>query len=293
MLDFSKPDREGFWHYRTCYEILEHRSPFREETLPPFDFYADWMQLVGHDNGCRIQAYCELAWIAEKRPFFRVWPALSPYLASLKDDRITGSMVNLPYSAIGIFFHKKDKSLLLGKRSLRSMVVTTSEQDYGTGLFFCLDFGEQSSGIPVISWIGLPLKPDELVVETIKRVTVQQTNFNIGEEPMSIELCRAIFRAAIGLILLFQGKDESLMQPALKKEAVWSKGRGKPKLLKPEERYERGWDVGKEFVVQPHWRNPSPLALYWTGKGRKIPVYRYRRGTVVHRKKIKIERDQN
>ena len=47
-----------------------------------------------------------------------------------------------------------------------------------------------------------------------------------------------------------------------------------------------GWNVGKAIEVSPHVRAASPAALYWTGEGRKIPKIRFRRGTVVHRKKF-------
>ena len=36
----------------------------------------------------------------------------------------------------------------------------------------------------------------------------------------------------------------------------------------------------------PHVRAASPAALYWTGEGRKVPKIRFRRGSIVHRKKF-------
>ncbi len=47
-----------------------------------------------------------------------------------------------------------------------------------------------------------------------------------------------------------------------------------------------GWHVGKSIEVSPHVRAACPAALYWTGEGRKIPKIRFRRGSIVHRKKL-------
>jgi hypothetical protein len=47
-----------------------------------------------------------------------------------------------------------------------------------------------------------------------------------------------------------------------------------------------GWHVGRAIEVSPHVRAASPAALYWTGEGRKIPKIRFRRGSIVHRKKL-------
>jgi hypothetical protein len=44
-----------------------------------------------------------------------------------------------------------------------------------------------------------------------------------------------------------------------------------------------GWNVGRNITMSPHYRGPSPAALYWTGKGRNIPKIRFRAGTIVHR----------
>jgi hypothetical protein len=47
-----------------------------------------------------------------------------------------------------------------------------------------------------------------------------------------------------------------------------------------------GWNLGRSIEVMPHVRAACPAALYWTGEGRKIPKIRFRRGSIVHRKKF-------
>ena len=47
-----------------------------------------------------------------------------------------------------------------------------------------------------------------------------------------------------------------------------------------------GWHVGKSIEVSPHVRAACPAALYWTGEGRRVPKIRFRRGSIVHRKKL-------
>jgi hypothetical protein len=68
---------------------------------------------------------------------------------------------------------------------------------------------------------------------------------------------------------------------------VLAADRGKPLtdalIDKARRRGKNGWNVGRTAEVSPHWRGPCPLALYWTGSGRQTPVYRYRKGCIVHR----------
>jgi hypothetical protein len=47
-----------------------------------------------------------------------------------------------------------------------------------------------------------------------------------------------------------------------------------------------GWNVGRKIETIPHVRGPSPLALYWTGPGRRIPLIRYRKGCIVHKELV-------
>ena len=57
-------------------------------------------------------------------------------------------------------------------------------------------------------------------------------------------------------------------------------------IEKAKRRGKFGWSVGKDLQISPHIRAACPAALYWTGKGRKTPKIRFRKGCVVHKKKL-------
>jgi hypothetical protein len=82
--------------------------------------------------------------------------------------------------------------------------------------------------------------------------------------------------------------DPEIMEPVvLRDDAARYERTGALALVaKARRRGHWGWNVGKGIEVSPHVRAASPAALYWTGEGRKIPKIRFRRGTVVHRKKF-------
>lgn len=297
--DQSKKDREGFWHYQPSHWLAQ--AAYGKEVVDsPEEFYRQGEQtsLAARDTALYVKVMSEWRWVRHRRPFYRVWPKLTPYLLRLNDSRVTGDLVQLPYPVFGIFFHASERSIpSVPGYPVRSILFGWPELNLAGAppgerpLLMVMDLGERLEGLPVVSWFRMAVKPDQSVFDAVEELA--DVVLPSAKEGIVVphETIRGLIRIGLALCFMSSGGEEDVITPYVERPAEWSKGRGKPKLLKPEKLREDAFDVGKSFTVQPHWRSPSPLALYWTGKGRKIPRLRYRRGCVVRRKKVQVEYD--
>jgi hypothetical protein len=82
--------------------------------------------------------------------------------------------------------------------------------------------------------------------------------------------------------------DPEIVEPEVlsSDEERYSKTRDSALVDKAHRRGKVGWNVGKDIEVVPHYRRACPAALYWTGEGRRFPKVRFRRGSVIHRKRL-------
>lgn len=94
--------------------------------------------------------------------------------------------------------------------------------------------------------------------------------------------------ARIVCTLCLMAEDKNLVEPIVLKadEDKFERTGDLGLVNKAIRRGNYGFNVGRNIEVVPHVRAASPAALYWTGHGRKIPRIRFRRGTVVHRKRL-------
>lgn len=99
------------------------------------------------------------------------------------------------------------------------------------------------------------------------------------------EIVRKIAKIVATICLL--NNDSDLVEPViLSKDRPKLTAANKPLLVaKARRKGHVGWDIGRKVEVAPHVRR-AHFALYHTGKGRKIPVIRLRKSTVVQRQRI-------
>jgi hypothetical protein len=99
------------------------------------------------------------------------------------------------------------------------------------------------------------------------------------------DIVRKIAKIVATICLL--NNDSELVEPViLSKDRPKLTEANRPLLVaKARRKGHNGWDVGRKVEVAPHVRR-AHFALYHTGKGRKIPVIRLRRSTVVQRQRI-------
>jgi hypothetical protein len=105
------------------------------------------------------------------------------------------------------------------------------------------------------------------------------------------------------LTICMLGNDHSIIQPDVlsKDREAWEATGDWKYVERARRRGKNGWEIGRNIEeriaqeieqetkkhgsVSPHWRNGGP-ALYWTGKGGKIPEIHWRNGCVVNREKL-------
>ena len=94
--------------------------------------------------------------------------------------------------------------------------------------------------------------------------------------------------ARIVCTLCLMADDPQVVEPVVLRddEDKYEKNPDPALVEKARRRGNYGWHVGKSIEVSPHVRAACPAALYWTGEGRKVPKIRFRRGSIVHRKKL-------
>jgi hypothetical protein len=91
----------------------------------------------------------------------------------------------------------------------------------------------------------------------------------------------------VAVCLLLENDPEIIQPDVLNSDLAKFKQTLDPKYIeKAKRRGKFGWVIGRDIEVSPHIRAASPFALYWTGKGRTIPIIRYRKGCVVHRELV-------
>jgi hypothetical protein len=100
------------------------------------------------------------------------------------------------------------------------------------------------------------------------------------------EIPHAVARIVCTLCLM--ADDPQVVEPVVLKddEQRYDRNPDPQLVVKARRRGNYSWHVGRTIEVSSHVRAACPAALCWTGEGRKIPKIRFRRGSIVHRKKL-------
>ena len=257
--------------------------------------------------------YCqtERHWINHQRPYYKIYPGIVPYLMRLDLSKVPAGAVRLPLPELCFRFPREGNPVTLGFRDgpnqgrflpLHSILVSVRRMDedavksspvvigrifqpVGYALLTIATFNpnpsDQFAEQRIISSLHLP---NEGVVED----AVQKLREPLAGGDMEFESYENMLRIIVTSLLLSTDVDDKLVVPDVLKadEQKWEKTHDPAILARAKRNLHYGWHVGAALEVSPHWRSPSPLALYWTGPGRATPRYRYRRGCIVHRQKI-------
>jgi len=270
------------------------------------EFYSETMQssVKAADKATFRQQLLERAWEDDKCPYYRVYPSIIPMLLRLNLAVDTG-LIKIPSNlrVFAIHFPKVDHKLSFddasGHYSVRSIlcgpVTLTTGGEFYDGISIWVDFGEtygisDPSSNPLIknltitSYINIPVK---------KGLTVEAASAMLRHDPSSAygvvlpeEVHSGIIRLVCTLCLL--ENDPAIIEPDVldKDKAKYEAHPDQSIIDRAVRRGKRGWNVGRKIEVIPHVRGDSPFALYWTGKGRTIPIIRHRKGCIVHREAI-------
>lgn len=252
----------------------------------------------------------EWKWVRAKRPYYDVYPGIVPYLIRLNLSKVPAVAFKTPIDQILFRFPVQNNPVVVSFRDgpckgltipLSSVLVgiRAIDEDVEITKQFPPSPGERHL-LTIFSWnakvdkelveshiiSSLPLYVNQTVESCI-----QGLRNELGNGDMELESYIAVIRIITTACLLSTHWEDELVLPEVLKadEERWIKTHDSKYLERAKKRGVYGWSVGKAFEnmqVSPHWRGPSPLALYRTGPGRKTLLYRYRRGTMVHRDKI-------
>jgi len=292
-----------FWQYRTSRILLNSVSPIKKNAD---EFYPESIRssVAFNDRATYKQQTIERAWEADKCPYYRVYPSIIPMLLKLNLEVDTG-LIRIPQGlrVFAIHFPKIDHKLSFdfdGRHyNVRSIlcgpVTLSSKGEIYDGISIWVDFGETygisdpSSNaiikdVIIPSYINIPVK---------KGLTVEAASDMLQHDPSSacgVVMPENIYTGIIRLVctICLLENDPTVIEPD-----VLDKDRMKYELCPDQKLVDRairrgkyGWNIGRKIEIMPHVRGDSPFALYWTGKGRTIPIIRHRKGCIVHRELV-------
>ena len=292
-----------FWQYRTSRLLVNSITPVKRDMK---EFYTETMRssIMSADKATYRQQIIERAWETDKCPYYRVYPSIIPMLLKLNLEVDTG-LIRIPTGlrVFAIHFPKVDHKLSFdyGDRhyNVRSVlcgpVTLTTKGEFYDGISIWVDFGEtygisDPSSDPTIkdltiaSYINVPVK-NGLTVEAASDMLQHDPSSKLGViMPESIHT--GIIRLVCTICLL--ENDPTIIEPDVldKDKAKYEANPTQAVIDRAIRRGKRGWNIGRKIEVIPHIRGDSPFALYWTGKGRTIPIIRHRKGCIVHRELV-------
>jgi len=259
----------------------------------------------------------ERDWSLAGRPYYNLWPSLLPALSRLKLDA-DASLFTLPLDRLLLRFPKTGNPLQWEHGghtwSVRTVLCENSRLAHDTrpgapavlvregeeppetvrGLTFWIDAGEDMLGQPVAAdgpGVLRRLMYKHLVC--VEGHSIEWSFEKIPAHPSTelgliypMEIVQAVARIVCTLCVM--ADDPQIVEPVVLKddEQKYERTLDPALVEKARRRGNHGWHVGKSIEVVPHLRAASPAALYWTGEGRKVPKIRFRRGTVVHRRRL-------
>lgn len=239
-------------------------------------------------SGCKDpisydHALTEYHWIKSKCPYYKVWPGLVRYLVKTDLEKVPLESITLP-DTVAFLFSKEARHFEFKRLyHLRSCLCHIHKNTEGGKSFqFFIDLGEKTDeGMFIFSCLSFTVE-NVTVGKALELANAKFQTNSIGFEPPE-EAIENVVKCVIGSILICDGDE--LVEPD-----ILNRDKGKPLtqviINRANRRGKNGFNLGRLLETAPHYRGPSPLALYWTGPGRKVPKLRYRRGTIVHRKTV-------
>lgn len=248
-----------FYPVRTFADVVKDRR----ESINQF-YKTMYKTSPGVEN--KALATWESRWCELKRPHFNVYPGILKPLLRLKLDKVPVSSLSYPTEPIVARLPVGHGMIIQEGREVQWIMICPSENVLLVWFFN----DEYWEGQPIRSYVEADIQDD--------RITVRDCINN--DEHVTAWSPVLTLAVALGLF----AKDSELVSPDILSADVGKQVT--PELInKAHRRGKISWSIGRGVEVSPHFRSGCPLALYWTGPGRKIPFIRSRRGAIVHRRK--------
>lgn len=269
----------------TMYTAARERRLYETNKYKPEAWYKELLKDIPPNKDVNFQTLftrgcLELTWYEERRPFYNVYPVAAKSLLSVRLD-LDCSLIRLPIPALAIRFAEGHEPNLHGFRLLSMLVGSMSVRDKEwPGLQITCDMGRYEDGHKVLNLQSFELPTGK----TLEQAVCDVDFFGIGDTNESNAMTEAV-RIVCGLCLL--ADDPAVIEPEpLAADQQRYDETGDPKLIeRAVRRGKRGWVVGRNLTVSPHYRRPH-VALRWTGPGGKVPKIVPIKGAVVHRNRL-------
>lgn len=275
--------------YHSCRRknIIDNKTSWQE-------FYELAIETVKSNNidpFAPMRLRIEESLFKNKRPYYNIYPGIIPALTKVDLEKLTIDDVSLPLPELILRFPDTNHALNFifnnKKYYVKTILVADKfkfidkKEDF---LIFFIDVGETIHDYNVQMIKILCKKKSSKVTDVFDLLkTHDSANEGIIYPDDFIVNCAKL----ICTVCLMSG-DEDVIQPEVLSadETKYEKTKDSKYVEKAIKRGKCGWSVGKNIEISPHIRASCPAALYWTGVGKKIPKVRFRKGCIVHKKKI-------
>lgn len=275
------------FHERTTFIEIYKRLGMADEALLSRDELARAAHHGLVPRHVAAQLADEADWLAGRRPYYNVWPAIADALVRTPLD-LAGDSIQLPLKPLVLRFGVGAELASHGRR-VRSILVNETqilgEADSVRGLCLWVDYGETNllfgRVIPIFTYRVFQLTG--VTVEEGLAASRKRFDPMTDEEEQTVIDC---IRVVLAVSLLDQG-GEFFEADVLAKDAA--KYRDDPRdeiVARAHRRGKIGWHVGRSLEFAPHIRRPH-FAIRWMGHGPdKTPRLRPIKGSVVKRKRL-------
>lgn len=266
------------------------RSRFRSYT----DFYQEILKIAHgvEQNG----VFSEYRWYEEHKPYYRLYPGVIKPFLRVDIDKVDCGCFKMPTETLAIQI--PSGCVVDGEYELRSVLIAMANVDDDKGIYADIEYGRIGATVPMQMQPGnimsaaltKPIKAGVMFGEMVGDTYDKMLKVQMPTKSNTVLIPKMLFDAAIKIVcvcLLLENDPEIIQPDVLNDDLAKFKQTLDPKYIeKAKRRGKFGWVIGRDIEVSPHIRAASPFALYWTGKGRTIPIIRYRKGCIVHRELV-------
>lgn len=240
----------------------------------------------------------ERLWIKAGRPFYNLWPKVIPFLLKVNLTKVPASQVLLPLGELALRF-PTDSTFKVGFKSGNHANKELPAQALFVNQFQKPDIKDGKAFVITVQVNEHPTDiiytshtTNSLFLEDGRSVEECMQAVHTEDGDLKIESSREILRIAVTCCLLSTDLADDLVLPEVLKadEEKWKKTHDPKFPKRAKQRGVYGWSIGKSLhegrTVDPHWRGPCPLAVYYYGPRPGTPRLRYRKGCWVHREQV-------
>ena len=298
-----------FQTYLSCFRRIDSKAK-----LPQ---YKHWREIYTYlisgprfERQQKIEIYNEARWYSENKPYYRLYPSIIFPFLRLNLDKVDTGFLKLPKGISTLLIQIPQGSVVSEGLELRNILLATIfiddtgnrvqkdlEPTDTNGIFGVVEYaraGETRDEGIVTAALSCPLTAGTTIQQAkglSKRVNVE------GGPSLPMDLYNGALKI-IGVCLLLEN-DPQIIAPDVLSDDLrkWQEMLDPKYVERARRRGKYGWVLGREIEVIPHYRRPH-AALFWTGKGRFVPIVKMRAGTIVHREIIEeiptgFEEDEN